>query len=53
MRYIPEWFPGAKFKRMAKEWLAVTMKLRDDEYLNVKEQVVSGQTNSSFVCLIL
>ena len=40
MRNVPDWFPGASFKATAKSYRKTTVKLRDEPYKQVKEQVV-------------
>lgn len=29
LRFLPSWFPGAKFKRQAAEWFPLVRKMRD------------------------
>jgi hypothetical protein len=40
VQYIPDWFPGAKFKRTAKEWRKTAEQLKHEPYNNIKDQVV-------------
>ena len=40
VRYVPEWFPGAGFKRMAREWNATLQDMVDQPYKFVKDQMV-------------
>jgi len=48
LRYIPDWFPGATFKKTAKAWRKTVEQLRDEPYNNVKDQVSSGVASRSF-----
>ena len=43
MKYIPEWFPGAKFKRQAKVWKAVIDDMLHVPFNAVKEQMARGE----------
>ncbi|KAJ6460011.1 cytochrome P450, partial [Mycena sanguinolenta] len=40
LKYVPEWFPGAGFKRIAREVRALTQKLRDVPFAETKRRVV-------------
>ena len=40
MKYIPDWFPGAKFKRDAKEWRKWIMRVLNEPYNVVKQRMV-------------
>jgi hypothetical protein len=40
--YVPDWFPGAGWKRTAKAWKAIKEKALDEPYEWVKLQVVSS-----------
>jgi len=40
LRHIPDWFPGANFKRLAKEWEAATFKMIDVPYEMAKQDLV-------------
>jgi cytochrome P450 len=53
MKYVPDWFPGAEFKRIAKqsrEALNTTMNLPFDW---CKQQIAAGTGDRSFVSLLL
>jgi hypothetical protein len=41
VKYIPEWFPGAEFKRFAREGQAIGRRVRDDPIAIVKADIVS------------
>ena len=48
VKYLPSWFPGATFKRQAREWQAELENLVFTPYKTVKERVVSSALS---VCL--
>ncbi|KAJ7032293.1 cytochrome P450 [Mycena alexandri] len=48
MKYIPEWFPGAKFKRKAKQWRKFAQDLQDVPFAEVQRQVTAGIVPPSF-----
>jgi hypothetical protein len=37
---VPEWFPGAGFKRLAREWRGTLEEMVDAPYKFVKDQMV-------------
>jgi hypothetical protein len=39
--YLPSWFPGAQFKRIARDYKATMNKFLDEPYEWVKDQMVS------------
>ena len=41
VRYVPDWFPGANFKRLGKLWRLKVEKLRDMPYEATKKAIVS------------
>ena len=41
MQYLPEWFPGAKFLREAKEWRPAVETMSKVPFDDVKAQLVS------------
>ena len=41
MKYVPEWFPGAKFKKMARRFRELEPYFVDETFLAVKEETVS------------
>lgn len=53
MKHIPEWFPGAGFKRKAKEWRKLFMDLADRPYAFVKQQMKQGINEPSYVSQLL
>ncbi|KAG9317635.1 cytochrome P450 [Chiua virens] len=50
---VPEWFPGAGFKRQAKEWRATLDEMVNQPYQFVKDQMVAGVAPESFVSNLL
>ncbi|KAF9072507.1 cytochrome P450 [Rhodocollybia butyracea] len=48
MKYIPEWFPGAGFKRKAKEWSRYSTLMRELPFAAAKEQIAQGTARPSF-----
>ncbi|TFK73152.1 cytochrome P450 [Pluteus cervinus] len=42
LKYVPEWFPGAKFKRDARVWARYTKTLREAPFQAAKERYVHG-----------
>jgi hypothetical protein len=41
LRYVPSWFPGAGWKRVAQEWREQKNKTIQDFFNKTKEQMVS------------
>ncbi len=41
VKYVPEWFPGARFQREAREWKTYAMKMLHEPFDIVKRQFVS------------
>lgn len=41
LKYVPDWLPGAGFKRKAREWRQLALKMRDTPYEHAKRKVVS------------
>jgi hypothetical protein len=42
VKYVPEWMPGAGFKRKAKEWRTLSQAMINVPYNMVKEKFVRG-----------
>ncbi|KAF9063065.1 cytochrome P450 [Rhodocollybia butyracea] len=42
LKYVPEWFPGAGFKRKAREWNLLRTKMTEDPFRVTKERMVAG-----------
>ncbi|KAK2464322.1 hypothetical protein APHAL10511_003779 [Amanita phalloides] len=49
LKYIPSWFPGAAFKRHAKEWAKHAIRLRENPFESVKNAMHSGKARPSMV----
>ncbi|KAF8730042.1 hypothetical protein AX14_005772 [Amanita brunnescens Koide BX004] len=49
LKYIPSWFPGAKFKRQAKEWAKHSFRLRESPFESVKAAIASGKVRPCMV----
>ncbi|KAJ6626137.1 cytochrome P450 [Mycena sp. CBHHK59/15] len=47
LRYVPDWFPGAGFKRQAKEWYNVVSAMPILPYQFVKDSLTNGTAKSS------
>lgn len=41
LKYVPEWFPGAGFKRQAREWRELWTRFRVAPFLAAEENIVS------------
>ncbi|KAJ7598124.1 cytochrome P450 [Mycena floridula] len=48
LRHVPEWFPGAEFKRMARLWRQLFFAMVDLPFEFVKSQMAEGMAESSF-----
>ena len=40
VKHVPEWFPGAGFKKKAREWRKLSEAMINEPYEMVKEKVV-------------
>ena len=40
VRYVPDWLPGAKFKRQAKEWKKLVDNMVDQPFEMTKKRMV-------------
>jgi len=52
-RYLPEWFPGAGFKRTAREWRALTDKFLNEPMEYVRRGMQDGSARSSLTSRLL
>ncbi|KAJ7189269.1 cytochrome P450 [Mycena filopes] len=48
LKYVPEWFPGAGFKRQAKGWQELGLRVQEVPFAEVKKQMASGTASHSF-----
>lgn len=53
MKYVPEWVPGAGFKRKAREWRGVAERFYTIPFEFVKESMNDGTAKGSFTALAL
>ncbi|TDL20094.1 cytochrome P450 [Rickenella mellea] len=53
LRYIPEWMPGAGFKRIAKEWSKTVKESTDKPHAFVRRQMANGKAIPSFTSALL
>ena len=51
VRYLPEWLPGAGFKRKAKEWKKLSTRFRDVPFEEGKRRMVSVFITSQLLML--
>ncbi|THU83987.1 cytochrome P450 [Dendrothele bispora CBS 962.96] len=48
LKYVPEWMPGAGFKRKAKNWARYSRIMREMPFDAAKQEIVSGTAKPSF-----
>ncbi|KAF7333120.1 Cytochrome P450 [Mycena venus] len=48
LKYLPEWFPGAGFKRLAREWRELSELMIDAPFDEVKRNMAAGTAPISF-----
>ncbi|KAJ2922481.1 hypothetical protein H1R20_g14609, partial [Candolleomyces eurysporus] len=53
LKYVPAWFPGASFKRKAREWYKLTRKMVEIPYADAKKRIESGNSAPSILLTIL
>ncbi|PPR03045.1 hypothetical protein CVT24_012433 [Panaeolus cyanescens] len=53
LKYIPEWFPGAGFKRIAKAWKKTTYDMAEMPHQFVKKQMATGEAEPSYMSRLL
>ncbi|KAK7437617.1 hypothetical protein VKT23_018516 [Stygiomarasmius scandens] len=53
MRYIPEWFPGGGFKKIAREWGSNFHSAVEKPFTYVKEEMTAGKARPSFSAQML
>ncbi|KAK7892475.1 hypothetical protein LTR67_007572 [Exophiala xenobiotica] len=49
LQHMPDWFPGAKFKRTAKEWNRTLQAVVEAPYKFVEDQITNGTAPDSFL----
>lgn len=53
LSYLPEWFPGAGFKRKAREWRGLLDASADIPYAFAKEQMEKGSYQPSYISKLI
>ncbi|KAJ7890192.1 cytochrome P450 [Mycena olivaceomarginata] len=53
LKYIPTWFPGAGFKRAAKEWGEMTRQSVRVPFAEAKRIIATGKSQASYVSKLL
>ncbi|KAM5350245.1 hypothetical protein ACJ41O_006750 [Fusarium nematophilum] len=53
LRYLSDWFPGTRFKRVARQWSTELNDVTDKPYAFVKHQMAHGRDDSSFLSRLL
>ncbi|KAH8109869.1 cytochrome P450 monooxygenase, partial [Phellopilus nigrolimitatus] len=53
MRYLPDWFPGTAFKRIAAKWRSHVHQFVEQPFAFVKAQIDEGTAQPSFVSTLL
>ncbi|KAJ7880112.1 cytochrome P450 [Mycena leptocephala] len=48
LKYLPEWFPGAQFKRIAREGRFLSQAIRNVPFAETKRRMTSGEVTSCF-----
>ncbi|KAF8157041.1 cytochrome P450 [Crassisporium funariophilum] len=48
LKYVPDWFPGASFKRKAKAWRELALAFRDMPFESAKVEIRNGTSRPSF-----
>lgn len=48
LQYVPSWFPGVQFKKLAEEWRPIGKDLFNKPFDFVKDQIRQGNTTDSF-----
>ncbi|KAJ3569369.1 hypothetical protein NP233_g5091 [Leucocoprinus birnbaumii] len=49
LRYVPEWMPGAEFKRLAQKWSSIILQVRDETFRRTMIAIKDGTASQSFV----
>ncbi|KAH8651317.1 putative cytochrome P450 oxidoreductase OrdA-like protein [Xylariales sp. PMI_506] len=49
LKYLPEWFPGAEFKKTARQWRAELNRVTDLPYAFVKHQMAQNEHEVSYL----
>ncbi|KAK0469549.1 cytochrome P450 [Desarmillaria tabescens] len=49
LKYIPDWFPGAKFKKLAQTWSKDVEDMKEEPFKYASESLANGIASPSFV----
>ena len=49
MRYLPDWIPGAGFKRLARQWASELNDVAEKPYAFVQHQIAHGKQDNSLL----
>ncbi|KAJ7052941.1 cytochrome P450 [Mycena amicta] len=53
LMHLPAWFPGARFKRQAREWRSLSQAMIDTPFAEAKRQIATGSAPLSFIYNLL
>ncbi|KAJ6529442.1 cytochrome P450 [Mycena vulgaris] len=53
LKYVPEWFPGASFRRKAKAWRKLARRMVDRPFAEAKRNIAEGNAPHSFTASAL
>ncbi|KAJ7189912.1 cytochrome P450 [Mycena pura] len=53
LMHLPNWFPGAGFKRIAKEWRQLSKAMVESPFAETKRKMAEGNATPSFVSTLL
>ncbi|KAJ7114001.1 cytochrome P450 [Mycena epipterygia] len=53
LKYVPDWFPGAGFKRTANEWHKLARAMMDAPFAEAKRNIAAGNAPASFTSMFL
>lgn len=53
VKQLPEWFPGAGFKKAGRQWAAELTELTEKPRAFVKQQMAQGKTQESFLAQLM
>ncbi|KAJ7080834.1 cytochrome P450 [Mycena belliarum] len=53
LKHVPDWFPGAEFKRTAREWRKLARAMIDLPFAEVKRTIAAGNAPASFTSTFL
>ncbi|KAF9473301.1 cytochrome P450 [Pholiota conissans] len=53
LKHVPEWVPGASFKRKSREWREAAMQMKNDPFVTAVNDMKNGHARASFVSTLL